>query len=97
MGGSIGAPTHNDNQCMLFHIKRTGVDVESESAQRQSPSWELLPCPADWKDEQLCDGVANGQGRVTQAEELVGTREDHDEDCEEEPGAESWKCDQYTR
>lgn len=78
----------NDNHGMLLDAKGARVDVEGESAQGQSPARKTLPCPADGEHEQLGHDVADGEGRVAKAKELVGARKDDDKHRRQDPCSE---------
>lgn len=75
---------------MLFDAEAARVDIKGERAKGESPPGEPLPRASEREDEKLGDDIADGEGRVAQGEELVGTGEDDNEDGGEEPGAECW-------
>ncbi len=52
--------TNDDNESMLLDGKSARVHVECESTKRYSPTRELLPCAADWEDEQLGHHISDG-------------------------------------
>lgn len=74
---------------MFLDRKLARVYIECKSAKWNSPSRQLFPRTSDWKHQKLSNNVANAQGRIAESEELVGSSENNDEDCGENPGSES--------
>jgi hypothetical protein len=106
IGGAGSEVDTDDDEGVLLDGELAGVDVEGEAAKREAPAGELLPCPANGEDEQLGDNIADGERRlrlsagfdmgnqtgtdVAQAEKLVHTSKENDENREQEPRSEGW-------
>lgn len=92
-GGDVDA---NDDQCVFLDAEAARVDVHvngRHTAQwyAHAPPREAFPGTSEGEDEELGDDVADGEGRVTQGEELIGAGEDNHEERGEKPGAKG--CD----
>lgn len=110
VGGAGSQVDTDDDEGVLLDGELAGVDVEGEAAKREAPAGELLPCPANGEDEKLGDNIADGERRlrlsagfdignrtrtdVAQAEELVHTSKEDDEDRKEKPRSERWVVSQ---
>lgn len=76
---------------MLLDGERTGIDVEGEFTERNSPARQLFPSTTDGINEDLGDDVTDGKRRVSEGEELIDAGEDDDENSGQDPCSDSCK------